>query len=58
MFVDIDGRSLTAYELVAMFQELPHKLTSTSYLLLRWPDITSSATPESEAALDAQAAQL
>jgi hypothetical protein len=52
MFVDVDGINPFVEEVVDAFQELPHRLTHTSTLLLRWPDITCWPDSAQEAELD------
>jgi hypothetical protein len=46
MFVDVDGPVEQRERVVEAFQEIPQRLTSTQYLLLRWPEV--SAVDESE----------
>ena len=41
-FVDIDSGLTDVDELIAAFQQIPHRLGATAYLLLRWPTVTAT----------------
>lgn len=46
MFVDVADQRIAVEDVVATFQELPHRLTDTKYLLVRWPDIARVASAD------------
>ena len=48
MFVDVEEGGVDVEEIVATFQELPHRLTDTRYLIIRWPDVTGAGADEAD----------
>ena len=46
MYVDIEEGGVDVEEVIATFQELPHRLTDTRYLIIRWPDVAGLNSDE------------
>jgi hypothetical protein len=57
LFVDVEGDDINADELIGNLQQTPERLTHTRYVLIRWPAITATTSPDQEVALDARAAE-